>query len=228
MSFTNDERVLGKWEAFDVVQSETQLKTKTGKGAFKEIYFLSNGGKYWIFEGWTKGILFTHFGGNEPIIKHEYELKNINDQLFMFLKTENNKDINVLVKTSNKIYELFEIGRRDNIALPFVFDEKIIGKWSSVAWVHNISDFTGNKTEKSGLWLKSIQFSSDGTSIREYDSEEWRDTWTEGFLIDKEKSTTSAYIIKNINGSEYLFLEWKMGNYVYGGAAHDYYVFERN
>lgn len=46
-------------------------------------------------------------------------------------------------------------------------------------------------------------------------------------MIDKEKSVLSKYIIKTINDVEYLFLEWKMGNYVYGGAKANWYVFKR-
>ena len=60
-----------------------------------------------------------------------------------------------------------------------------------------------------------------------FDGEVFSDNWTEGYLLDKEKSVADKYTICNIGDKEYLFLEWKMGNYVYGGLEPSFYVFER-
>lgn len=32
---------------------------------------------------------------------------------------------------------------------------------------------------------------------------------------------------ENIGWKEYLFMEWKMGNYIYGGMEPEHYVFKR-
>jgi hypothetical protein len=43
----------------------------------REFIFLLYGQKYWIFDGWTKGFLFTHEGGDEPVICHKYDIKKL-------------------------------------------------------------------------------------------------------------------------------------------------------
>ena len=63
--------------------------------------------------------------------------------------------------------------------------------------------------------------------VRIYSDETWEDKWTKGFVLDCKKSTASQYTFKSIDNIEYLFVEWKMGNYVYGGAKPGYYVFTR-
>ena len=50
--------------------------------------------------------------------------------------------------------------------------------------------------------------------------------WTKGMIPDKHLLTNSAYEIKTINGKEYLFSEWKSGDYIYGSRVNGYYVFE--
>ena len=80
MPFINDDDVIGKWEYYDLIQSEEHFdfnkpKSKIKNKGFKEIYFLHNGQKYWIFEGWTKGFLFTHYGGYEPVNCNKYTIK---------------------------------------------------------------------------------------------------------------------------------------------------------
>lgn len=232
--FTPDEDVIGKWEYFDVIDSEEQFnvnstKTNLANKGFKEIYFLPNGEKYWIFEGWTKGCLFTHSGGDDPIISNNYSIKKINDDMYMFLEVQSDEKpyINILKKTSNKKYVVTEIGNRDNINLPFVMDENVVGLWKSIDFVQDINDFLPHTSKSHTLWLKTICFNNDGIAIREYENETWYGSWTKGKFIDPQKTTASSYEIKLIDNKEYLFVEWKMGNYVYGGAKPNYYVFER-
>jgi hypothetical protein len=84
--------------------------------------------------------------------------------MFMFLEvyadTSNGDEpyIKVLKRISNKKYVLSEITRHDNIDLPFVMDENIIGFWKSVNFVQNINDFSTIGPKPATLWLKSICF----------------------------------------------------------------------
>jgi hypothetical protein len=49
--------------------------------------------------------------------------------------------------------------------------------------------------------------------------------WTKDFLL--RKNLACAYELRTIEGREYLFLEWKSGDYVYGGQEPPYYIFIR-
>lgn len=51
--------------------------------------------------------------------------------------------------------------------------------------------------------------------------------WTKGILLDKRAEIAEAYSICDINGKEYMFIEWKNGDYQFAGRTPDYYVFER-
>lgn len=234
MPFINDEKAIGKWDFFDIVSSQDDfspnkvINSAFNKG-FKEIYFLPEGEKYWIFEGWTKGYLLIHYGGNEPILTYKYNIKYIDGSSYMFIEI-NEKDetyIEVLKKVSERHYKLKEIGRRENINIPFVFDEKIIGSWNTVGFVDSIDEFYGNINLNDTFWLRKVNFYPDGQAVRKYSDEEWHDKWSKGVLLDSTKSTVSQYTFKTIDSVEYMFLEWKMGNYVYGGMPPSYYVLKK-
>ena len=74
---------------------------------------------------------------------------------------------------------------------------------------------------------QEIDFSSNGRLEQTTMDEVWHDKWTNGSVINIHRTTVAAYEIKLINGTEYLFMEWKMGNYIYGGMKPSYYVFVR-
>jgi bla regulator protein BlaR1 len=51
--------------------------------------------------------------------------------------------------------------------------------------------------------------------------------WTKGFILNKNKKTASKYITKTIDGMEYLFREWKSGDYTIRHMKPQYYVLKR-
>ncbi len=234
MPFIDDENVIGKWEFFDLIKTRAEFKTDTRHpvtaSIFKEIYFLPNGEKYWIFEGWTKNYLFVHYGGDEPILCYKYSIEEIDNYSFMFLEINGNDNdyIQVFKKVSNKRFKLLEIGKRENVNIPFVFDEKIIGSWDAVDFIENIEDFKVMGPLNENLWLKNIIFYQNGKVIRKYVDEEWQDKWSKGVLLDLNKLIVSNYVFKTIDDIEFLFLEWKMGNYIFGEMPPSYYVFIRS
>ncbi len=229
MIFINDKQVIGKWVFYTILHEKRDITRKDKKKyngiGFKEIYFLPNGEKYWIFEGWTKGTLFIHYGGDDPVLEYKYEIKEHNNHKYMYIDMIDENMICVLKKTSDKEYELNEIGNRDSIEIPFIKDSKIVGEWKAVGYVNKISEYNGKISKD--LWLKSIKFYEDGSAYRFYDDEIWCDKWTRNYLLDQKKSVKCKYKIKKICGEKYLFLEWKMGNYVYGGGKPTFYVFKK-
>jgi len=235
LEFINDEKVIGKWEYFDVINSKDEfyvnkIKNPKSEKGFKEIYFMPNGQGYWIFEGWTKGILIVHHGGDDPLLYFKYTIEEKENEQYMFLEVvdEEDKYICVLKKVSDKKFKISDFARQENINVPFVIDDKIIGVWKSVGFVKNISDFNPDKNYSEYLWLKEIEFNPNGYAARKYfDVAEvnFSDKWSKGVLLDPKKLVVSHYSFKTINGILYMFMEWKMGNYVYGGEDPSYYVF---
>jgi hypothetical protein len=90
-----------------------------------------------------------------------------------------------------------------------------IGKWQSVDFVRNINDFRpGRRAAKIDLFLKDIEFMSDGTT-----SKVW--TWSENLLYNAEDKTKEKFQIREANDTAYLFFPWPDGQKLY------YYVLKR-
>ncbi len=51
--------------------------------------------------------------------------------------------------------------------------------------------------------------------------------WTRGYILRKWNQSACAYELQTIDGVEYLLVEWKSGDYRWGGFDTDYYVFVR-
>ena len=229
-SFENDERVIGCWDSVATVNNKEDFKpenTYKAETDFKEIYFLPEGKQYWGF-GWTKNYLKITFGDGMIC---PYEITEINGGQYMFI-TYNNANIWVLKQRDNKRYSKKEIALNDYIGLPFDNDEKIIGKWNAVDVVKNIEDFDPAKIKyKEDLHYVSAEFLPDGI-LRNYYKDYINDNmkWTKGTTLLNWGDGTSlapAYEIREFNGKEYLFIEWKSGDYIYGKRKPCYYVFVR-
>lgn len=227
MDFINDESAIGKWKNIGWIENtdRTSLDGLNEKsGEYDTLYFLPNGENYWIFEGWTKGVLLIHYGGDEPILTYRYDIHRIDNREYLFFRLDDKTEI--FVKVNNKRYVKATLGRHDNIDLPFVHDEQVLGKWKSVGFVDTIDSFSPDD-ERYGLYLKEIEFFPAGKLKQTTMDEVWNDKWTKGFVINLHRTTAAAYEMHVINGTEYLFMEWKMGNYIYGGMKPMLYVFAR-
>ena len=96
MEFVNDEAVIGKWENIGWIENTdgTELAgLNKNSGEFNDLYFLPDGEPYWIFEGWTKGIILIHYGGDEPILAYRYDVKTIGDNEYLFFRTDNKTEV---------------------------------------------------------------------------------------------------------------------------------------
>ena len=109
----------------------------------------------------------------------------------------------------------------DNIALPFVNDPEVIGKWETVDFVRTPDDFKpGTKSWPEELAVKDLVFSAEGKT-----SQVW--TWTKGVLIHSGDKTASEYVIKSVGKTPYLFFQWKSGDYIRHGKEPWYYVLRK-
>ncbi|WP_027625975.1 M56 family metallopeptidase [Clostridium lundense] len=140
--------------------------------------------------------------------------------------TEHNGTVSAAIdKDISSNYIIDEEGRVrkiDNINIPFNPDDKIIGKWISVDIVENINDFNPNKRNfRDQLYLKNLEFFQNGkTSVKHWN-------WSKDLLIGPYDKTASKYYIKNINNNEYMFLQWKSGDYAFRNRIPAYYVLKK-
>jgi hypothetical protein len=99
----------------------------------------------------------------------------------------------------------------------------VLGRWQSVDFVEKIEQFEVGKKlwPESGLFLKELVFLPDGKM-----SVSWY-TWTKGLVLHSGNKTASRYVIKELQGSSYMFFEWKSGDYTIRGTKPQYYVLKK-
>ncbi len=244
MPFENDADVIGKWEFLDTVPSEEQFciqKEKSPQSVWlNELYFLPNGEGYWGVDSWTKGWLFTASDYPEVTYKNRYTVKAADGQKLMFIEMKEYQYesrgglpvIWVYKKVSDRVLSRDELRICDNTDLPFVPDDRVLGNWIVRDFVLEADNFDPDNQnfpyEK--LFFTSANFKPDGTVLCTFDPLEKRqytENWTKGFVLDKANKTASNYVIKTFGEKEHLFIEWKSGDYTYGGRQPYWYVFTK-
>ncbi len=229
LPFENDEAVIGRWE---IQNGEAMPHSKK-----REVYFLPEGKGYWCYKGWTKGFLLYDDGCNTSA--NSYSLEQREDGMYMTVEFKSfdywnggDAETIVLKKLDSKRYDKNSIAIIENTDVPFKNDVKVLGKWVAHSYIERKSDFSENPTQTNfDPYFKAIEFLPDGECISVYGEEiidSDKQNWTKGFLLRKFNHTVCAYEIKTIGGKEYLFVEWKSGDYRWGGFETDYYVFVRS
>lgn len=222
--FINDELVIGKWNyECSTISRDAYIKGDAycdEDALMQELYFLPNGKGYWIFDRWSRGVLY-HFSGTT----YKYEVED--QKLFVEVTNENNEYEITLVfnKASDKEYKLEDIERKDDTDLEFVLDETAVGSFVAVDYIGIEDKERYTPGRKSNLFLKSLTLTNNGDCFKEYsDGRIDKIKWTKNYIIST--SLTSNYIIKDINNERYLIMDWKSGDYVYGGKVYGCYVFK--
>lgn len=235
--FENDPEAVGAWEFVDLVPSREQFSMHNRKYGdyenmwLKKLYFLPEGKDYWIVRGWTKSYIYT------KRYKNHYTIENINGETLMFIEMKDyqyalcggESVIYVFRKVDGREYTKEDIRIRDNVNYPFINDEAVLGKWKVCDFGCNMDDFDPeNRYWKNELFFKSVEFSADGKASAVYgDRAPFVLEWTKGILLNKYAEKAEAYNICNIKGKDYMFMEWKSGDYQFGGRAPRHYVFEK-
>ena len=251
--FVNDSKVIGTWKSVDFVRemeefkdSEKQWGHGESRPYLKELIFLPNGKTTKNWRTWTKGLVF-HSGDKTA---SKYTIKKIKGSTFMFYEWKSGDytiryrkpSYYVLKKVSSEAVEhepmvgekahipptstINEDGRIvDKTDYPFINDSQIIGTWKSVDFVDEMEQFKAGEKQWKGrggdLYLKELIFLPNGRTFKPW----W--TWTKGLVFHSGSKTASKYTLKDIEGSTYMFFEWKSGDYTIRHRKPAYYVLKK-
>ena len=254
--FVNDPQVIGTWKSVDFVSEmkqfevgqkywKKQWKSKEDELHLKELIFLPNGKTTKHWRTWTKGLVFH--SGDKTAAK--YTLKDIEGSTYMFYEWKSGdytirhmKPFYYVLKkvSSETVHEptvdkkahipptstINEQGRIvDKIDWPFVNDPLLIGAWQSVDFVREMEQFKAGEKQWKGkggeLYLKELIFLPNGETFKPW----W--TWTKGLVFHSGSKTASKYTLKDIEGSTYMFFEWKSGDYTIRHMKPFYYVLRK-
>lgn len=227
--FINDPQAIGKWKFIgSAISKEAYLDgdfVEDNDILFQEIVFLPNGEGYWVFDHWTKGEIY-HFRG----MVYTYEIDGQKLYLSVFNHHGDFELVNVYEKVDNKEYTEDEICIKDDINIPFINDQSAIGKWNTIGFISikNKDNFSEDLLKKGSDYpLQGLTFNPQGELLVEFNGCLRKQGWTKNFILNQNQQLKCSYEIKHFNGKEYLFFEWKSGDYQFGGKVFGCYVLER-
>ena len=243
--FVNDPKVIGGWKSVDFVHEIKQFnpaeKNWKGNLHLKHLIFEEGGTMPRSSDKWTKGLVL------DDDTASKYIIREIDGSTYMFFEWKSGdytirymKPFYYVLKkvsTESLKYEpsfgkkadipptstINEEGRIvDKIDYPFVNDPQLIGTWNSVDFVGEMEKFkAGQKQWKGNLYLKGLIFKPNGKTFKPW----W--TWTKGLVFHSGSKTAAKYTLKNIEGSTYMFFEWKSGDYTIRHRKPSYYVLKK-
>ena len=238
LPFEEEGGMVGKWEIVGeyAVESDFYESEKSPDREKGCIYFLPGGERYWCY-GWTKGKLLIDTGDTTSV--NAYEKKEIEGKkyLFVFLKSYyyrrgGKPEVLVLRQMDQEKYSAEELARKDRIDLPFEDDRRVIGKWAAFDFIPSKEQFRPEGHGKIPEYFREITFLEGGSCVSVYGDEiisgDEKQVWTKGYVLRKWNHSACAYEIRRTHGKDFLILEWKSGDYRWGGFDTDYYVFTRS
>lgn len=246
LPFTDDPEVVGKWELCGLLRDEEDIESVVElppRTIFKELIFLPGGAPVWTYF-WTKGVLYTASGRYSSSVPNPYKTIRKKGEHYMVIQfsTEDrpgykNDVFPVLYRQLDTIAYSEEQVRPyvDKVDYPFVEDLQVSGVWHVVDFVHNLEDFHPSRqhTPKKYLATVEITFLPRGMCVKTFRADAGGKKtnrilhYTKGLVLNRTSLTAEEYIIKIFGNKEYLFVQHKSGDYVYGGYEPQWYVFER-
>lgn len=248
-SFTDDLEVIGHWKTVQCCLPNSQdafrpdrMNWQPLEGDIKDLYFLPKGEKYWCFS-WTKGYVISRFGALVKEGLNPYQIRTIDGRKYMYLWFKDHNyfhrgalpELLILEKVDSKKYTKEELRIRDELRDEFVEDETVIGKWKACDFVKNPDFFKEGEYNagfpKEKLFFRRIDFRENGDCEVQYGDEVLQApqvNWSKGEIRDVQRGLLQKYERRVINGTEYLFAQFKSGDYFYNHQKSPwYYVFTR-
>jgi DNA-binding transcriptional MerR regulator len=223
-TFEDDETMVGRWEFVeDGNENESQLK---------EIYFLPQGARYWAFS-WTKGYIKLSGDGRKALLPYTVKIKN--GERFIHVDNKALSGVQPLLifrQADNKAYTAREIGNWDDISLPFVDDPNVHGVWTFLDIVGEPEKFDPKAVPNPPWRLDRIVFLPDSRVHIWFEKEDppQKYNFTKGkLLVSREDGggVAQTYFTRTMDGQDFLFVEWKTGDYIFGGMKPNWFVFRR-
>lgn len=223
LPFEDDKDLQGYWVSVDFINDiETfnpAKKSYPEELFLQEMIFLPEGKILNSSSEWTK----NHILDLQDKTNSSYQIKQIDGKTYLFFEWKSGDYVCLGKKPSFYVFRKEASLRSDKIDFPFKKDNKALGKWYAIDFVFKKEDFNPNqKYWKGDLYLKTLTLLPEGKTPMSPAI-----TWTKGKVLHKVDKTASAYEIKKINGKEYMFFEWKSGDYLFRGKAPAYYVLEK-
>lgn len=225
-AFYNDPRVIGKWKLVGVSNSKEDYyegNLLDDSFSIKELYLMEKGKKYWVIS-WTLNYIIIN-GRKNP-----YEIEND----LMFVKVygvfdDSEYKYAIYKKEDDKKYSIQDFMIKDDIKLEYKEDNDLVGNWKAIDFVYKKDMFNKEKKASNYLAVDKLSVHNDFEVLISYNGGKLKKVkYTKGYITNLVlDDTLCKYEIRKIDDKNYLFVEWKSGDYVYAGQINGYYVFEK-
>lgn len=227
--FIDDEKAIGKWLLKGIANTKEDAKKNIFETNIlfniKELYLMENGQPYWVIS-WSKN--FIYIKGR----KNPYEIED-NLMYVEILYPEDNSLYMVAVyeKENNKRYTIDEIRKKDKFYGYYKEDKKLIGFWKTIDYIKVGQNFNYKIRKcKEEFKLQRITVNPEDNSIVIYmkDKEPRISKYTKNYIQNLiEPDTMCNYTYQRIKGREYIIVECKNVDYIFGRKLDGYYVLEK-
>ena len=234
--------LIGRWELLDIVSNKDRFNSDKVHNdislfsgtCLEKLYFMSEYNTYWTVAGWTEDKLYINSNGTEVENTFETERDDSGDYLFLTLndyypvaeRYGYKQAILVFTKTSDMDYDIQEIQIHDDLDFAFENDEHIHGKWKWYESVNNPNDYVPGHGVLNNAGFEGIVFDSNGEATIIYNTMTRNTKWSSGIII--EDNHLNHFEIRNIDGTDYLIMEMKTGDYNFSGKINVYRVLIRD
>ncbi len=256
-SFENDERVLGRWELLGELDAPPDGEAPPPEAPlipmgvmepiFQRMVFLPEGKPWWIIY-WSRGTVYYMFYDYRTIFPLPYTLWEREDGRYMTLRLSFPQSIPVLARPRWLLYRQTEhrsLTEReshtciDRTDLPVLPDPAVLGEWEAVDFVDAPAEFAPEalSCDCNRLWILGLTFTPGNLCFRHvrvqngvrdmtYIYTRTGDT-ADGEILRPDLDVSEHYTVRHIEGADYLFVQHKSGDYMYGGMEPAWYVFRR-
>lgn len=228
-NFLNDEKAIGKWVLKGLSNTIEDAKNKIFETNIifniRELYLMKNGQPYWVIS-WSKNCIY---------IKGRKNLYEIEDNLMYveILYPDDNSIYMVAVyeKENDKRYTIDDIRKKDKFNGFYREDKRIIGFWKTVDYIKVGQRFNYRvKRCNEEIELQRLTINPEDNSVLIYmkGKEPGISKYTKNFIQNLiVPDTMCNYTYQRINGKEYMIVECKNDDYIYGKKIYGYFVLEK-
>ena len=245
MPFEDDPRVIGKWTYCGILEKAGAFKSEQNlvkeSGAIPQnLFFIPGGCNIWMYF-WSRGYVYYLLPEFNAIVPNAYRIFRVGDTTYMeidwmvniFLGESHECVVRIYRQEDTRAYTERETHVvHDNLDVPYVADDRVLGEWETVDIVRNPNEFDSKNTYwQSDFWIVDMQFFPRGVckQTRRHSGGLYHNglEYSAGVILDRGPQFAQHYEIIKQNGEQYLIMEHKSGDYYYKGKVECYYVFKK-
>lgn len=208
-------------------------------------------GEYWWIFSWSRGVLYRMYPPSGEVIPHPYTLWEAEGVRYMTVRY---MTTGCLYRGEDPIWLLYRQTRHaaltdlesrafvDDTDYPAIPDPAVLGEWRTVAFTRDPASFSPKEIPRgpTSWWIMGMTFTSRGSCLRHFASRgrtydgiypytllEDGTSAARGMVLNPSLHVAESYLLRELEGETFLFVQHKQGDYIYGGVTPQWYVFRR-